>query len=181
MSNKHVLRDLLQDRRRQMTEAERASFNLALREAVLAWCAGNRPPVLALYMPIRREPDLLPIAHDIARMGIRLALPVVVRPASPVEFGEWAPGQALQKDRVGVPAPVDGPRLQPDALLIPCLGYNSAQYRLGYGSGYYDRTLAMLPNARPIGIAWPGSQVDFDPDPCDLPMETVLTGSAAAR
>src|SRR5690606_23146417 len=113
------------------------------------------PRLLASYMPMRGEPDLLPIASDLIEMGIRLALPVVARKNAPLEFAAWTPGVALTRDLAGVSVPAPPQvRVDPDALLIPCVGFNRACYRLGYGAGYYDRTQAERSGILAIGIAW---------------------------
>jgi 5-formyltetrahydrofolate cyclo-ligase len=175
MSRKQELRRLLLHHRREMSPEHRASCNAALLQQVLTWCRENARGVLALYMPIRGEPDLLPICEDLMKQGLQLALPVVVERDAPLAFAPWTPGDALHKDLANVLAPVSTQRIKPDVVITPCLGYNHLRYRLGYGAGYYDRTFAVLPGTRPVGVAWAESLVGFIADPTDMPMEVVIT------
>ena len=147
---------------------------------LLAWCQSRTPGVIALYIPIRGEPDLLAGSERLKERGWQLALPRVVMRDAPIAFAPWQPGEPLERDHAGVLAPVSEERLQPDVLLAPCLAYNSQRYRLGYGAGYYDRTLAEMPETCPIGVAWAGSLVDFRAEPLDVPMQLILTENGLA-
>ncbi|MDB5796554.1 MAG: 5-formyltetrahydrofolate cyclo-ligase [Paucimonas sp.] len=166
---------MLLAQRKAMSSSQRAAMNRALSEAMLAWCDGNGPALLALYMPMRGEPDLLQACEILVAKGTSLALPVVVEKNAPLAFAAWKPGDPLVKDLAGVDAPAQRRLVDPDTLLIPCLGYNGDRYRLGYGAGYYDRTLAARPGVRAIGVAWSDSRVDFAPDVFDQPLHLILT------
>ena len=176
MSNKQDLRTGLLAARKAMSVENRDRMNRVLCASILAWSRANLPPVLALYMPMLGEPDLLPAAPALSAMGITLALPVVAQRDAPLAFAAWSPDMPMTRDlaRVSVPAPPQE-MVEPDALLIPCLGFNSDRYRLGYGAGYYDRTLAARAGIRAIGIAWSASRVEFTPDACDVPMDLIIT------
>ncbi|WP_151447996.1 5-formyltetrahydrofolate cyclo-ligase [Lacisediminimonas profundi] len=181
MSKKQDLRVQLLQQRKSMQPDGRAAMNQAICDAVLAWCRANQPAVLALYMPIRGEPDLRPAAAALAALGIQLALPVVVERDAPLAFAAWTPGEEMTRDLAGVTVPAGVHRMvEPDTLLIPCLGYNHQRYRLGYGAGYYDRTLAARPGVRAIGIAWSASRVEFTPDAFDVPMDVIVTETGLA-
>lgn len=175
MSRKQELRRLLLHQRREMPPQRREACNAALLERVLEWCRDNAQGVLALYMPIRGEPDLLPGCSALLAQGLRLALPVVTERDAPLEFAPWQPGEALHKDLANVLAPTTPQRVRPDVVITPCLGYNHLRYRLGYGAGYYDRTFAILPKTRAVGVAWSDSLAGFIADPLDMPMEVVIT------
>ncbi len=175
MSRKQELRRLLLHERREMPPQRRDACNAALLSRVKEWCLHNVQGVLALYMPIRGEPDLLPACQALLDRGLQLALPVVVERDAPLAFAPWQPGQALHKDLANVLAPATHERIRPDAVLVPCLGFNHLRYRLGYGAGYYDRTFAVLPGVRAVGVAWAASKVGFIADPLDMPMEVVIT------
>ena len=102
---------------------------------------------VAFCWPIRNEPDLRPlIATWQARgeAGFAALLPVVVAPQAPLAFRRWTPACAMTTDRYGVPTPSAGEFERPDALLIPVNAFDAAGYRIGYGGGFFDRTLAAL-------------------------------------
>jgi len=126
------------------------------------------------------EPDLRAAFAQLAARGVKLALPVVTAPAAPLAFAAWAPGDALVKDALGVSVPASLDLVPcPQALLIPCVGFNAARFRLGYGGGYYDRTLAVVPRPLTVGIAYACLAASFDAAPHDIALDTILTESAA--
>jgi 5-formyltetrahydrofolate cyclo-ligase len=137
---------------------------------------------VGFYWPFRGELDLRPLAADLAARGARPALPAVVAKAQPVEFRPWTPGMALAPDAVGIPAPPPGAATRPAILLVPLLGFDEAGYRLGYGGGYYDRTLAALgrkPLAIGVGHAL-GRLPTIHPQPHDVPMDAIATEDGLA-
>ena len=140
-------------------------------------------PVLGFYWPIRGELDLRGIARRHIDAGGVAALPVVVAKNAPVEFWRWEPGAAMQRGFWNIPVPRERRCVTPDALLIPLVGYDSAGYRLGYGGGYYDRTLAALtPRPFCIGVAYDDSQLEtIHPQPHDIPMNVIVTERRVLR
>jgi len=173
---KQDLRDQLLARRRATTPEERAQCDAALCTHVLAcW---ERQPItsLGVYWPIRGEPDLQAAYAELARRGVQLALPVVVDINAPLQFAKWVPGDALVIGPMKVPVPgLPQARVQPKALLIPCVGFNQQRMRLGYGGGYYDRTLAVDPRPIAIGIAYRGSLASFAADLHDIALDAIIT------
>lgn len=146
--------------------------------SVLASRGVERGTVLAGYWPIRCEPDLRPLLSDLHREGVRLSLPVVERRAAPLVFRRWIPGERLQPGYWNIPVP--SPRsevLVPDIALAPCLGWDPDCYRLGWGGGYFDRTLAELfPRPFTIGIALAEARLStIYPQPHDIPLEMIVT------
>lgn len=133
---------------------------------------------VGLYWPIRHEVNLLSWAADLAqRTNIVLCLPVVVTPKAPLEYWRWAPGEAMVRGIWNIPIPAQRNVVSPDMILAPLVGFDGANYRLGYGGGYFDRTLAALPH-RPmvIGIGYEFSTLEtIQPQPHDIPMDAVLT------
>lgn len=171
-------RELLANR--QAIDAEvRRGRDAVISRRVIAWCRQHQPACLGIFIPIRGEPDLMEAYKEVHAAGTRLALPVVMAPESPLAFVSWAPGEPLSKDAFGVPVPVSGELLQPDALLIPCVGFDDRRFRLGYGGGFYDRTLALSPRPVAIGIAYACMKTVFEPSPYDVPMDTIITDGAA--
>lgn len=157
-----------------------------IRDAVARLVADGVPGLtsacVGFYWPFRGELDLRPLAADLVARGARAALPAVVVKGQPVEFRPWTPGMALAADAVGIPAPPPGAATRPAILLVPLLGFDGAGYRLGYGGGYYDRTLAALgrrPLAVGVGHAL-GHLPTIDPQPHDVPLDAIATEDGLA-
>jgi 5-formyltetrahydrofolate cyclo-ligase len=156
---------------------DRAQRATALANRVGRWL--NTMPLarLGFFWPIRGEPDLTPmvarwLAADPAR---RAALPVVE--GEVLQFAPWAPGVPMQPGRYGIAVPASSARLTPQLLLVPCVGFDPARYRLGYGGGFYDRTLAALP-VRPVtvGVAFECGRVpSIGPQPHDVKLDLVIS------
>jgi 5-formyltetrahydrofolate cyclo-ligase len=132
---------------------------------------------VGLYWPMKGEIELAAIAERIRRAGGRTALPVVVRRNSPLEFHLWDADAILTRDACGIPCPLRGIAVIPDVLLVPVIGFDNACYRLGYGGGYYDRTLApLLRRPLMIGIGFElGHLGTIFPQPFDIPLDFILT------
>jgi 5-formyltetrahydrofolate cyclo-ligase len=139
--------------------------------------------VLGFYWPIRGELDLRTLARRHIEAGGTAALPVVVTKNAAVEFWQWEPGMALRRGHWNIPVPAERCCVVPDALLIPLVGYDTAGYRLGYGGGYYDRTLAALaPRPLCIGVGYDeGALATIHPQPHDVPMDLIVTERRAVR
>ncbi len=179
-NGKADLRRQLLTARRALDATTRAAWDHAIGAQVVAWWKAAQPAALGVYWPLRDEPDLHPAYAELARLGARLLLPVVVARDQALEFAEWRIGEAMVKDAMGVAVPADL-RLQaayPPALLVPCLGFNPQGYRLGYGGGFYDRTLAREPRPQTLGIAYQCLQVPFARDDHDLALDRIVTESA---
>lgn len=154
----------------------RRHWDLQLQQHLLAWCEQHRPASLAVYSPIQAEPDLRACYAQLSKMGIQLALPWVVEKHTPLRFLAWQEGDAMALDEYGIPLPAQRERLlSPAALLMPCVGFNVQGYRLGYGGGYYDRTLAGLPACIALGVAYQCAASDFVAGVHDIPMHHLLT------
>lgn len=137
---------------------------------------------IGFYWPFKGEYDPRALARSLRDRGARLCLPVVVERARPLAFREWWPGMRMAPGVWGIPVPDEGDWVRPEVLLVPLLGFDGAGYRLGYGGGYYDRTLAAMP-ARPlaIGIGYePLRLATIHPRPHDVPMDLIVTERWAA-
>jgi 5,10-methenyltetrahydrofolate synthetase len=179
-TEKADLRKRLLTARRGLDADTRAAWDHAIGEQVVAWWEAARPAALGVYWPLRDEPDLHAAYAQLARLGARLMLPVVVEKNAALAFAEWRIGEAMVKDAMGVAVPADL-RLQPTppALLVPCLGFNPQGYRLGYGGGFYDRTLAREPRPQTLGIAYQCLQVKFAGDGHDVALDRIITEAGA--
>jgi 5-formyltetrahydrofolate cyclo-ligase len=178
--DKAVLRRSLIAARGALGDRQRAEWDAALCARLLAWWTAHPVESLAVYWPIRDEPDLRPVFAELAAHGVRLALPVVTGKTAPLAFAAWVPGDVLIKDRYGVSIPASAEFVPcPQALLIPCVGFNAACFRLGYGGGFYDRTLAVTPRPLTVGIAYSCLAADFEVAPHDIALDVILTESAA--
>jgi 5,10-methenyltetrahydrofolate synthetase len=133
--------------------------------------------IVSLYWPIRGEPDLRAWAKSIELRGGRCALPVVVEKATPLAFREWQTGAPLVRGFWNIPVPADGAEVRPDVTLAPVIGFDTNGYRLGYGGGYFDRTLAALaPRPKVIAVGYGIAAIQtIHPLAHDIAMDAVVT------
>lgn len=161
--------------------ARPAADRQRLSEPVVAYLRATvtpaRYPVVGLYWPIRGEIDLREFARSFVAAGGTVGLPVVVQDAAPVEFWRWQPGVALKRGHWNIPVPPERDVVWPQVLVVPLVGFDSGRYRLGYGGGFYDRTLAAaVPRPHTIGIAF--SDVELStiyPQAHDIAMDVIVT------
>jgi len=145
--------------------------------------AGLLRGVLAFCWPIRNEYDARHLARTLRERGALTALPVVVAPKAPLIFREWFPGVPLAEGPLGIPFPVTSRELQPDHVLLPMNGWDFMGYRLGYGGGYFDRTLAGLAS-KPmvIGVSYESARIEtIHPQSWDVPVDWVVTERGVYR
>lgn len=162
--------------------AHRAAGPQAARAVATAVSALDIPAaaVVAGYWPMRDEIDPRPALAELAGRGHALALPCVVTRDAPLVFRGWRPGEALASDALGLAAPAaSGAAVLPDLLLVPLVAFDRGGHRLGYGAGYYDRTIAALRAQRrlcAIGLAYAVQEVAAVPAaPCDERLDGVIT------
>lgn len=153
----------------------RTGLDTAIADNLRTYLRRSPAQSLGVFWPIRGEPDLRKLYAELAAAGMALALPVMTGRQAPLCFAAWAPGAAVTLDRWGLATPVDTLLVTPQVLLVPCLGFNAQGFRLGYGGGFYDRTLALLPRPRTIGIAYTIAQAAFAADAHDIALDVVLT------
>ncbi len=138
---------------------------------------------LAFCWPIKNEYDARHIAKTLRSRGALTALPVVVAPKTPLAFREWHPGVELAKGALDIPYPVNSAEVTPDAVLLPMNGWDAQGYRLGYGAGFFDRTLASLPK-KPvvIGVSYELARMDtIHPQAWDIPVDYLVTERGVYR
>jgi 5-formyltetrahydrofolate cyclo-ligase len=186
--DKAQLRKTLLAARRAIDPATRAAWDARLCARVMGWYAaqagtlagaapaGLAPIALGVYWPLRGEPDLAPAYAALAVAGVALVLPVVLARDAPLGFAAWTPGEPMTVDTMGVAVPAALRMVAaPPLLLVPCLGVNAQGYRLGYGGGYYDRTLATLPRPRTAGVVYACMRAGFGAAAHDVALDAVLT------
>lgn len=171
-------RTALLDRRQTLTPDDRQRAADTIAAKLTAIIAANGIVSVGLYWPIKQEINLLPWANELAEQrNVVLCLPVVVTPKAPLEYWRWTQGEPLARGIWNIPVPAQRDIVLPDLMLAPVVGFDQANYRLGYGGGYFDRTLAarqQRPMVVGIGYAFSALETIF-PQPHDIPMDTVLT------
>lgn len=141
---------------------------------------GASPMTVATYLSISTELDTMPLIDDFVSAGHRHTLPVVTAPQTPLAFRHWIPGDPLVQGGYGTRVPSSSaPTMTPTILFVPLLAYDHAGYRLGYGGGFYDRTIADLRQSHElvtVGLAFSGQRVDTVPrDEFDEPLDWIAT------
>jgi len=133
--------------------------------------------IVGTYWPSRGEPDLRDWGIEVVQRGGRLALPVVIRKGWPLEYRVWTPGDPLERGAWNILVPACGPAVQPDIVVAPVVGFDEQKYRLGYGSGFFDRTLAAMARKVPaIGVGYAQSGLPtIHPQPHDIAMDAIVT------
>jgi len=157
--------------------AQRTGWNTRITETLLDALALDSSTVVAGYWPFKGEFDPRFALHAWRQRGARTALPVVLAKAAPLQFRLWWPGMRTSAGVYGLPVPEEGAIVRPDIVLMPPVGFDQRGYRLGYGGGYYDRTLAaMSPQPLKIGVAFELSRIDtIRPQAHDIPMDYLVT------
>ena len=187
MTVKSDLRAAMRGRRKQAADAnpyaaERLVEHAgAMLDALFA--TTDRSITAALYGAHGSEMDTAPLARALMTHGLELALPVVIQRDAPLVFRRWRPGDPLELDQAGCPAPLDlAGDVTPDLIMVPLLAFDASGGRLGQGGGYYDRTLEALraegriPRILAVGLAYAAQELDNLPmDPHDQPLDGVLT------
>ena len=156
---------------------EREKLEAALKRHVADWLRQADVHALGFYFPIQDEPDLRTViaawlASDPRRVA---ALPVM--DGKLLAFHTWTAEAPMQAGDFGIPVPAQGRAVQPECLLVPCLGFDEQRFRLGYGGGYYDRTLAaLIPFPLVVGIAFEAARLKtIEPQAHDIKMDVVIT------
>ena len=158
--------------------ADGERITLALQDII-----AGQPGVLGIYWPFRAEFDPRPLVDAIVAAGRRVALPVVIDKKGPLEYRAWAPGEALIAGVWDIPIPEKREIVTPSMVLAPVVGFDRAGYRLGYGGGYFDRTLAALdPRPLAIGVGFALQEIEtIYPQSFDIPMDLVVTEAGVRR
>jgi 5-formyltetrahydrofolate cyclo-ligase len=167
-------------RRRDVAAAEAPGAALAVMERVLSAVPVPAGAIVSGYWPIGSELDVLPLLRRFSEAGHVCALPVVEGRGRPLRFRVWRPGAAMVEAGYGIMVPAGGaPWVTPSVLLVPLLAFDRTGCRLGYGAGYYDRTLAELRAERSVlavGVAFAAQEMDAVPrDVYDQRLDWIVT------
>lgn len=164
--------------------ARAAGYAESMLEALFATTGGfadeirrGRRLAVALYTAQGSEMETRPLAEALRALDVTLALPVVLQRAAALSFRRWTPGDPLEPDLAGCPAPLDlATMIDPDLIVTPLLAFDRFGGRLGQGGGYYDRTFAARPDAARVGLAYAGQEVEvLILEPHDMRLHGVLT------
>jgi 5-formyltetrahydrofolate cyclo-ligase len=176
-------RQRLLARRTSVPPAERRVRGEAIEAKLQGLLVGRPGIVLGVYWPFQAEFDPRPLIDWVIAQGSSVALPVVIDKKGPLEYRAWRPGEKLVDGVWNIPIPDKREVVIPHAVLAPLVGFDRQCYRLGYGGGYFDRTLAAL-NPRPsaIGVGFELSQIEtIYPQTFDIPMEMIVTEAQIRR
>ena len=176
-------RNELLARRMAVPLQQRRRWDARITRQLLDGFPQLRNPVVGFYWPFKAEFDPRFAIRALRQLGARAALPVVLQRDAPLQFREWWPGVATRRSVFDLPVPVGTELLRPDVLLIPPVGFDGMGYRLGYGGGYFDRTLAALaPSPIKIGVGYELSRMPtIRPQPHDIAMDFIVTEQAIYR
>lgn len=144
---------------------------------LLAWLE-TKPEIASIsgYMPIHSELDILPAMRALHARGYAISVPVIMAKAQPLRFRRWTPETTLIKGPFGAMVPKTGAWQRPDLLLCPMLAFDGSGQRMGYGGGFYDRTIAALSPVRALGYAYAAQQVESLPhEATDMALEGIIT------
>jgi len=169
--------------RMALDQKSHAALSARIEAHLAALLTPLPPQTLAFCAPVRGEFDARPLVSLLIEEGWRAAMPVVETANAPMSFRAWAPSSAMAIDRHGIPIPAAGQTVVPAIVLLPLVAFDQQGFRLGYGGGYFDRTLAALvPHPMTIGVGFELARVaDIRPQAHDLPLDAVVTETGIMR
>ena len=165
---------------------DRLERSVQLQSVLRVWLVGRRENTIGAYWPIKGEFDPLPALYRWSEGGPegaprRIGLPVADRETKQLRFHVWYPGCPTELDAYDIPKPKDTDEFAPQILVVPCLGFGPGGVRLGYGGGFFDRTLASIsPRPVTVGVSFThGFLPMLRSGPLDLPLDAMLTEDGA--
>ena len=161
---------------------DRLERAVQLQSVLRVWLAGRRENTIGAYWPIKGEFDPLPALYRWSEGGVdgsprRIGLPVADRETGSLRFHVWFPGCPMEQDAYDIPKPKDTDEFKPAMLVVPCLGFGPGGVRLGYGGGFFERTLASLqPRAVTVGVSYSHGFLPFlRLGPREIQLDALLT------
>lgn len=170
-------RTRLYEKRKEMDSITRRVSTQALTQNLWRLLSDQTFKQIAIYWPIRGEPDLRPLMLDLCLENCKVLLPVVIDKERPLVFRQWHPGSRMDRGLWKIPVPADGEPSSPDIIVSPVVGIDENFYRLGNGGGYYDRTLAAMQNPPlVIGVGFDFCKIpNIFPMKWDIPMDCFVS------
>lgn len=163
--------------RQQIPPEEHQRWSLKIEGFLEAALLDLPPQTVSAYWPFQAEVDLRALIDRLRAKGWIAALPLVVKKRSPLEFLRWSADAEMDAGVYGIPVPLIRIPVQPDVVIIPLVGFDALNFRLGYGAGYFDITLAALqPRPRTIGVGFELSRLEtIHPHLTDIPLDLIIT------
>lgn len=180
LSIRSALRQSAIERRLALSPEECTALSAKICELLQTHFTQISSQRVGFCWPVNNEPDLRPLLQTWIKHhanGFAALLPVVVAPGKPLAFREWTPASTMIPDRFGIPTPADGQFMTPEVLLIPVNVFDNAGYRIGYGGGFFDRTLVSIrPPPLAIGIGFELARIDsIHPEPHDVQLDAIVS------
>lgn len=181
VNQKRELRSIALERREKIAASVNTTHAAkSLESNFLNYFKPTRNETIAVYWPFRQEIDVIPLLRQLDTMGCSCLLPAVIGRKEPLQFRKWKPGDNLVVSRFGVlEPPVRHTIVTPDIIVTPLLAFDSTGYRLGFGGGFYDRTIAelrKLSDFYAVGAAFEGQEIDNVPhDKFDQRLDAIVT------
>ncbi|MCX8086088.1 MAG: 5-formyltetrahydrofolate cyclo-ligase [Rhodocyclaceae bacterium] len=169
--------------RLSLPEAARQAASERILAELDALLATFPPATIGFCWPIRAEVDCRPLITSLLARGWQAVMPTVIAPAAPMEFRPWSSDAPMTLDPFGIPVPATPPAAPPEVLLVPLVAFDAAGFRLGYGGGFFDRTLAACtPRPFSIGVGFELARVaTIAPGPHDVPLDAIVTERGLMR
>jgi 5-formyltetrahydrofolate cyclo-ligase len=160
-----------------MSDELRRRLDAEIEQALRSLIEISAGGVVGLYWPVKGEFDPRPLAGHLLQRGRSIALPAIIARGGTLEYRLWRPEMEMEAGIYGIPTPKLRHVLRPDIILVPLVGFDAMNCRLGYGGGYFDRTLAdLFPRPKTIGVGYEASRLaSVFPQAHDIPMDVIVT------
>jgi 5-formyltetrahydrofolate cyclo-ligase len=185
VGQKRIARERALEARARAHAAGAGAARRAAGHALEALGTAGAAGTVSAYLAIRDEIDAMPLMLTLAGLGVQVAVPTIVGRGEPLRFRSWEPGAVLERGTFGVAVPREGVEVEPDVLFVPMLAFDARCHRLGYGGGFYDRTIAALRQLKPVrafGFAYAGQLAAGLPvEATDMQLDAVVTEAGIMR